>query len=40
MKADKYKADVGTNQLTKFIEGHDSEDHYNLQGDIQLAGVV
>ncbi len=40
MKAEKYKVDYQANQLTKFIEGQDSDDHYSLQGDLEVAATM
>lgn len=27
-------------QMNSFIEGADSEDHYHLEGDLAIAGIV
>jgi hypothetical protein len=40
MKAEKYKVAHNTNQLTKFIEGQDSDDHYSLQGDLEVVATM
>jgi hypothetical protein len=40
MKAEKYKNEHYANQLTKFIEGQDSDDHYSLQGDLEIASIM
>lgn len=28
------------NHITSFIEGHDDDDHYNLQGELEIASIM
>ena len=37
MKSDKSKADF---DVSEFIEGQDNDDHYQVQGDLEIAGVM
>ncbi len=37
MKSDKYKNDI---EVCEFIEGQDHDDHYQIQGDLDLLGIV
>lgn len=27
-------------QIAGFIEGHDQDDHFNLQGDLEIGGIM
>ena len=27
-------------KTTSFLEGQDNDDHYNLEGDIEIAGIM
>lgn len=37
MKGKKIELDY---QATSFIEGKDSDDHYKLEGDLQIGGIM
>jgi hypothetical protein len=37
MKTDKFKPEE---HITGFIVGHDDDDHYNIQGDLEILGIM
>ena len=37
MKSEKYKGDI---EVSEFIDGQDHEDHFQVQGDLDISGIM